>query len=315
MSLVASVASFVVIFLLMIGLVLWLRFRGVLNPAQGPVVSRVITEGLLPAMIFCYVARAREEPSYLAAAAVIAVAEAIACGASAAIGRYLLRMERRSLGSFVLASSFGSTSLIGNAMLEVVFHGKTAVLGMGMVIGQFGVGVPNNTIGLWIGMISGDRAATPGARPSGLSILWSPVVIALLAGVGWSLLGIPSTTPGIATVFGALTLVAAALPFLAAVVTGLSLAPLDWRRLAPAILCSQALMLLAKPLLVWWVLSLTGIRTFDQEVTLLLAALPASPLAVAFASRFGGDAELATGLVVSSALLSVATLPLVSWLS
>lgn len=313
MNLALHVASFVVIFLLMIGLVLWLRYRGVLLPSHGPVVSRAITEGILPAMIFCYVARAREEPSYLAAAAIIALAEVLACGLSWLIGRFALRLERRSLGSFVLTSSFGSTSLIGNALLQVVFHGSAAVLGMGMVIGQFGVGVPNNTVGMWIGMLSGDR--TGPAPPSAWGVVRSPVVIALAAGVAWSLTGIPSHLPGVSAVFGALTLTAASLPFLAAVVTGLSLTRMDWRRLAPEIIASQTLMLLLKPLFVAWLLSMSPIHSFDREVTLLLAALPASPLAVAFASRFGGDANLATNLVIASTILSVVTLPLVSWLS
>lgn len=312
MRLAPAVASFVFIFLLMIAVSLWLRRRGVLSPAQSPLVSRIITEGVLPAMIFSYVARSSMEPVLLEMAALIAVAEALACAISVLVGRYVLRLERVSLGSFVLTSSFGSTSLIGNALLDVVFHGSAAVLGMGMVIGQFGVGVPNNTVGLWIGMHSGDARA---GRPDRLAILKTPVMIAVLGGVAWNLSGISTTLPVIGSVFGALSLVAASLPFLAAMITGMSLAPIDWRRLAPEIVLGQTLQLVLKPLFVLWALSVLPLANLDREVTLLLSALPASPLAVAFASRYGGDTNLATSLVVASTVISVVTLPFISWLS
>jgi hypothetical protein len=318
MNLAGAVASFVVIFLLMIGGTMWLRFRGALVPAHGKVVSAVITEGVLPAMIFCYVARAAEQTAFVELAVIIALTECVALAVSALVGRMLMRLDRRSLGSFMLASSFGSTSLIGNALLDVVFHGSAAVLGMGMVIGQFGVGVPNNTVGLWIGMRAGaDGGAEPASRntPDRLAVLKTPVVVAVLAGIAWSLSGIPTTLPGISSVFGALTLIGAALPFLAAAVTGLSLTRTDWRRLMPLIGVSQVLQLIAKPLFVLLMLSAISVPNLDREVTLLLAALPASPLAAAFASRFGGDTELASALVVSSTVLSVATLPFIAWIA
>ena len=307
MSLTGSVASFVVIFLLMIGITLWLRYRGALARSQGSAVSAVITEGVLPAMIFCYVARAREQVVFIEMAAIIAMAECVALAVSALIGR-ALNLSRTALGSFVLTASFGSTSLIGNALLDVVFSGSAAVLGMGMVIGQFGVGVPNNTLGLWIGM----RAGTSDRRGGGFGFLRTPVVIAVLLGIAWSMSGLASTRPVVSSMFGALTLTGAALPFLAAMVTGLSLRRIDWRQLLPLIAISQAIQLVGKPGLVLTALWLLTPPTLDREVTLLLAALPASPLAVAFANRFGGDAELASALVVSSTILSVVTLPLVA---
>ncbi|KQV63766.1 AEC family transporter [Rhizobium sp. Root1220] len=309
MGLAGAVGSFVVIFLLMIGITLWLRYRGVLARAQGASISAVITEGVLPAMIFCYVARAREQLDFLEMAAVIGAAECVALAVSALIGS-ALRLDRAALGGFTLTSSFGSTSLIGNALLDIVFHGSRAVLGMGMVIGQFGVGVPNNTLGLWIGMRSG------GQRPGGvLNFLLTPVVIALLLGIAWSLSGITTTSSAAAPLFGALTLTGASLPFLAAMVTGLSLTNVDWRRLLPLIAISQLIQLIGKPLFVLLLLWLLAPPRLDHEVTLLLAALPASPLAVAFATRFGGDAELASALVLSSTILSVLTLPLVALLA
>ena len=315
MGLAASVASFVAIFLIMIGVTLRLRARHVLTPAHAPLVSVLITECVMPAMVFCYVARAREQPAFLELAAVLALAEAAACAASFTLGKHFLRLDKRSLGSFVLTSSFASTSLIGNALLDVVFNGSATVLGMGMVIGQFGVGVPNNTIGLWIGMRSGDQGRTPAHPARRLGFLRTPVVLAVIAGIAWGLAGISSKLPVVSSVFGALTLVGAAMPFLAALVTGLGLARVNWRSMAPAIVISQMIQLLLKPLLVLGVLSLLPLPSLDRTVTLLLAALPASPLAVVFANRYGGDTELATTLVVCSTILSILTMPLVALLA
>jgi predicted permease len=52
LPLFAPVIQFVLIFVLMASSALWLKFRGVLTEAHTPVISRVITDFVLPALIF-----------------------------------------------------------------------------------------------------------------------------------------------------------------------------------------------------------------------------------------------------------------------
>ena len=46
------VIQFILIFILMASSALWLKFRGVLSEAHAPVISRIITDFVLPALIF-----------------------------------------------------------------------------------------------------------------------------------------------------------------------------------------------------------------------------------------------------------------------
>jgi predicted permease len=311
MNLAPPVASFIAIFILMILLTLFLRWRAVLSPKHAPILSALITEAVMPALIFSQVAQARVHAGYLAIAGVVAITELLSGVIAAAFGAYVLRLERRSLGSYVLASSFGSTSLIGNALLEIVFAGDTAVRAMGIIVGQFGVGLPNNTIGLLIGMRSGDQAVRRSASQLLRDFARTPPVLALAAGLAWSRLDLPASGPFVSPVFGALTLVSAGLPFMAAAVTGLTASWISWRRFLTAILSSQCLQLLLQPLISLAVFAVIPLPPTERAVAVLMAALPASPLAAVYASRYGGDSEMATALVMSSAVISIATLPII----
>lgn len=216
----------------------------------------------------------------------------------------------------MLASSFGSTSLVGNALLHVVFAGQQTVQALGVVIGQFGVGLPNNTIGLLIGMSAGARPEA--RRPIGqvvLGFLRSAPVIALAIALLWGGFHLPVEGAVLSPISRTLTLVAAGLPFMAAIVTGLTMRRIQWRRSLPVILSSQLIQLLLQPLVTVALMTFIPVGPSYWAVTILLAALPASPLTVVYASRYGGDSDLASALVMTSNLFSAVTLPLVALLA
>lgn len=315
MNLGGQVLAFVAVFLALVAVTLYLRFRGVLSSAHAPLFSALITEAVMPAMILGQVARTQVHFVALSLAAVIVLTETLSGGLALLLGRFLFRLDRTALSTFILGSSFGSTSLIGNALLKVVFVSDKALQTMGVVIGQFGVGLPNNTAGLLIGM-----SATQGEqrRPIGQLLrgfLLSAPVLALAGGILWGAFQMPVRGDVMTPIFRALTLLAAGLPFMAALVTGLTMRRVNLRRAMPLILSSQAIQLLLQPLVAVALMSFIPVGASHWAITVLLCGMPASPLTVVYASRYGGDSDLASALVMSSNLLSAITLPLVAFLA
>lgn len=73
------------------------------------------------------------------------------------------------------------------------------------------------------------------------------------------------------------------------------------------------LLLAVEPILAHQLDSVIGISSSTTPVMSLLAAMPATPLVVAFAIRYGGDEKLASTLVIGSCVLSAVTLPLMAY--
>ena len=51
----------------------------------------------------------------------------------------------------------------------------------------------------------------------------------------------------------------------------------------------------------------------NSVLVLLLGAMPASPLVIAYSVRYGCDVDLAAKLVISTCVLSIFTLPLIAY--
>ncbi len=307
MDLAGEVLVFIFIYVLMVLATLALRARKAIGTEHAPLISRIVMDLSLPALIFSHLAGTRFNYEYLAAGLVVWAGELAACLLALLAGR-ALRLDRPALGSFLLCSTFGSTSLVGNVLLDVVYRGHQGLIAIGLFIGQFGVGLPNNTVGLLIGM---RYTATGGGEPMGrlvLRFLLSMPVVAILAGLGWSALQLPVHGGALTALFGATTLMGGSLPLLAAMVTGLTLQPVSVRGVLPAIVASQILQLVVKPLLAFGIMALLALPV-DHRMVMMLSAMPASPLAVIYAARYGGDTTLSTTLVSVSLLLSFLTLP------
>lgn len=305
----APVAAFVASFVLVVLAAFGLRARGVLTTAHAPVVSILLTEFSLPALIFERVSRAPINLHDADATAIILVTELVSVVATYVIGQRYLRLPGGSLGSFVVASSFASTSQLGLVMINALFGQMPDIQAMAAIVTQFAVGLPVNTVGVWI-MLHTSGAARERGRSLTRTVLTTSPVLALMIALAWNLLGLPTGGPVMSAVNAALGMTGAALPVLAALVVGLTAGRFPVRRFAPALACSLLAQLVLQPMLGFLLMPLFPLSPVERMVTALYAALPATPLAVAFATRYGGDRELASALVLSSAIVSIVTLPL-----
>lgn len=315
MDVQSNVFNFVIIFLILVVLTLYLRARGFLTTEAAPTVSRMVTECTLPAMIFRQLASTQVDGHAFQAAGCILLAEAMVAVVAFLLGRYALRLSRQSLGVYMVCATFGSTSLIGNFLIKIAFNDDLALTATGVLVGQLAVGLPIATVGqLVIGYCGArsDKAVGEQLR----SVCLSPAVLAIVAGLAWSAFRLPVNAP-LAPLFDALKVVEGAMPFLVAILTGLSLQRMPIVQKTFFVIASACiLLLLVQPALVEVLLHWLDISDIDsptlqmRQVTFLLATMPATPLAIAFSVRYGGDAALAGSLVIATTLLSAASIPL-----
>lgn len=309
MSIGLSVASFVAMFIAMIGITLFLRYRKLMSRSNMSLLSFLLMNVLCPALIFSSMAQSRFDSTDLFAAITMVGSEITTGCIAYVIGRWLLRLQNVSLGTFVIATMFGSSGLIGNALVKVLFHDNPAIISMSMIVGSFGNGIPGNTIGILIAMYFGTRDTGSSPFNALKKFLVEPCMVSLYAGLTWSALQIPTKGIFIETVLGTCTLLGAAMPLCSAMLIGLSLEKFQIGKDAKVIIAGIALALLIEPLLASWFLQAFAVDANTRLITILFAAMPASPIGVVLADRYGCDTPLASKLVTATLIASAVTLP------
>jgi len=312
MNLLHGASGFIGIFLCLVLAVLLLRHWKVIEAEQSPIFSKLLTSFVLPAFIFSQVANIKVEYSYLFFGAVILVSELITGVASWSTAKWVLRLDRPSTGAFILGSTFGSSSQIGNAFLKVVFDNNAAISAMGLVTGQFGIGLPVNVVGPVVAKSFG-ASETPNSVLSLVkSLFMNPPTVALILGIVWSRLDIPSDIFIVKMLFEGLNIVSASMTFLVAVIIGLSLKPIKMKGIWIVLILAAFFQLALQPFITYGIFSLLSEQNEHHQATLFLSAMPATPLAVVFCARYGANAQLASQIVIFTCILSLLSIPIVS---
>jgi len=312
MNLFHGASGFIGIFLCLVLAVLLLRHWKVIEAEQNPIFSKLLTSFVLPAFIFSQVANIKVEYSYLFFGAVILISELITGVASWSTAKWVLRLDRPSTGAFVLGSTFGSSSQIGNAFLKVVFDNNAAISAMGLVTGQFGIGLPVNVVGPVVAKSFGASENNNSVLSLVKSLFMNPPTVALILGIVWSRLDIPSDIFIVKMLFEGLNIVSASMTFLVAVIIGLSLKPIKMKGIWIVLILAAFFQLALQPFITYGIFSLLSEQNEHHQATLFLSAMPATPLAVVFCARYGANAQLASQIVIFTCILSLLSIPIVS---
>lgn len=308
----SSVAAFVGMFLLMVAITLVLRQRGVFTRDSATALSTVLMRVVIPTVVFHSFAKANPEIQHLIATGVVYAAELLAAVVAYLAGRWLLRLERAALGVFIISCTFGSTSLIGNSLVQILFKDDPTILSMSMIVGQFAFGIPTNTVAVFLAMRFGTDESSVPLKSLFMTFVRHPTLLALFAGMTWSLLGLPETGFGLDIIFGTCTFIGAALPMFTAMIVGLSLTSFDLRRDLPVFAVALVIALFVEPMIVSNLLGMFHVDDNTRLITVLFAAMPATPISVAYALQFGGDAALASKLSTATLIASAVSLPLIA---
>lgn len=308
-SLFMPVMQFMGIFIFMAASALWLRYEGVISSEHAPIISRMITDLVLPALVFYKISSANLDPRQMESMFAMIGAELAIGAASWMIGKFFLRLDRPALGAFILASTFGSTNLMGTALVQIVFPGDSEALASGILLSLGGVGIPVSSVGVIIALYFGSADGKIDLLKVLKSFLLSPIIVAFLLGLFWTYFALPVNGAFLTILFGAMKFTGISLTFLVALLTGLTVKPITKRDLGWPMICCALLVLIIEPILAYEIDLRIGDQSPSSALLLLLGAMPSSPIAIALSLRYGCDVELSSKLVVGTCVICAITLP------
>ena len=309
MSIELRIVSSIAVLVALIALIMMLRRIGMLHEDHGKLFSSLITNVTLPALVFYSLSRTQILASEAHLAAIMMGAGALCLVAGWGVAR-ALRLEGPQKGPVILVCGFGSSSLLGIALVAETFPGNDAAVGEAIILSALGVQPMLFTVGTMIAQFHGGAAAAPKERlRQAARYFHSPIFIAFAAGIAVSLLAGDTVRAVHLSVMDGFHMVASANTFLVAMTVGLFL-HLQLERTLIAVAASVAMVkLVLMPALAWLPTILMDLPLWQVEVLVLEAAMPSATLAVVFSHAYGCDTRFAAKLVLATTILSIVTAP------
>ena len=304
----------ILVIVLLYAIALILRKRGVLNEEHSLILARIVTSVCLPAIIFVSLSQQSIQWEQLTPALVMLGLE-LTFIALAWIVSASLKFSKTQQGAIVFCSAFGSSTFLGYAIILEMFPHKPEALTEAVFISEIGVGYPIFILGPIL-------AAYFGAAKSNSDSLWSsslkffksPVFFALIIGFIWGYFKLPGKENAyLAPFFQLCHVLASALTPIAILSVGLMFKLPKIRTILIPLGIVILFKLFLKPLLAGTVASLLDFPKLWKDVLVLLAAMPPAVLGVVFLRRFGGDASLASALLLVATIVSCVSLLIVFW--
>jgi len=299
-------AIFVIIVLYALAIIL--RKRKVLNEDHSLVLARIVTDLLLPATIFVSLAGTSVKWNQLGPAFEMLFLE-LCCIALAWFISYKLNFTKAKQGAVVFCAAFGSSTFLGYPLIIQMFPDQPEALTEALLISEIGVGYPIFILGpilaSYFGSVASDKKAILAAS---FGFFKSPVFIALIAGVLWGNLNLSTENEFLTPFFLVGHALAAALTPIAILAIGLMFKFPGFKKIWLPLVIVVSIKLLLKPVIGGYGASLLGFPDLWRDVVIILAAMPPAILGAVFLRRYGGDAALASALVLAASIISIVTI-------
>ncbi len=296
-------------------LAILLKRLKVLTEDHSLVLARLVTDLCLPAAVFVSLSSQRVRPGELMPALLMLCLELL-CIALAWMVSRAFGFSKAQTGAVVFCSAFGSSAFLGYALILEMFPDKPQVMAEAVLISEIGVGYPIFILGPILAAYFGTQASDWKAiRTASFGFFRSPVFFALILGILWGLLNLPGKENAIlAPLFHVCRILASALTPLAILSVGLMFKIPSVRSILAALAVVVSIKLILKPLIAGTAASWLGFPDLWKEVLVLLAAMPPAILGAVFLRRYGGDASLASAILLVVTILSAGTILGVFWL-
>jgi len=306
-----SALSSISVLVFLVSIIALLRYLDVLKKEDGALFSKIVMHITLPAVVFSVLSHSKAlEWEYLLIAFYILLSEVLILLIAWFIGRKM-NMSRAQLGTLMIVSAFGSSALLGYVLIGQMFPSSVAAISEAVIVSEFGVGVGLFTIGTMVALYFGSNASLKQTPLQSLMIFAkSPLFLAIIAGLSYSILNLPTNIPVIKEMFDAIGLIGKANTFFVALTVGVLLEFKGVRSILPFVAVAVVLKLFVAPLLVWVPVSLMEMSKLQLEVAMLESSMPSAMLSVVLAAKYGCDAKLASKLVFITTIFSIITIPL-----
>lgn len=301
-------SSILVLLALICGVVV-LRRTGIIEQRQAGMFSKLTTRVTLPSVILVSLTHADLAWNNAAIAGLMLSVSVFCLGLGWAIARGF-GLDRASTGAVVLASGFGSSSLLGFALITEMFPGDDPAMAEAAILSGLGVQPLMFTAGALIARYYGASEQTPQARRHfAYDYLRSPIFIALVVGLGLSMVLDGDRHPLIEGALDGLHVVGAANTMMVLLSVGLLLRFDRLGDVAGLAVAVGSVNLVVMPILLWLTSHGLALDAHQVEVLVLEGSMPAALLTVALCDAYGADAGLASRLVLATMIASVVTVP------
>jgi malate permease and related proteins len=290
---------------------LLLKRRGFLEEAHGRMISRLVTNVTLPALVIVSLSRSQILWNELGLAMVMSGAGVAGLALGWLIAK-LLRLSRPQAAAVILASGFANASMLGFTIVAQIFPGDRNDLTEAVMLSGIGSQPMIFLLGSMIAIhYGGTKVSALERTRASLRYFRSPIFFAFVIGLALSIFVGPVSNPIYDKLFDALKVVGQANTFLVTLAVGLLLQLRFPGKLMTAAVLVAATKLLVMPLLAGWWGSTLHPAAWQLQVLVLEAGMPSAMLAVALCSAYDCDDRLAASLVLVTTALSVITLPVI----
>ena len=303
-------AILVIVFLYILALIM--RKRGALTEDHSMVLARIVTDLFLPAIVFVTLARQSIQIDQLAPAFVMLATELIFIGLAWLVS-VRAGFDRARQGAVVFCAAFGSSTFLGYSLIIQMYPDTPQALTEAVLISEIGVGYPIFILGPILATYFGSNGTNlRSGLSSSLAFFKSPVFFALLLGLFWGCLGLPGEdNPWTSPFFQLANVLAAALTPVAILSVGLMFKVPKIKSILLPLGIVVLIKLLLKPIFIGSVAYSLNFPELWEDVLVILSSMPPAILGAVFLRRYGGDASLASALLLAASLVSLITIPFV----
>lgn len=307
MDIQTRVLTSILVLLALVLLMVGLRRIGLIKEAQGPVFATLVTHVTLPALIFVSLAQSVLHWKFAWLALIMVAAEITSLSLAWVAGK-ALRLSPPQMGAMLLVAGFGSSSLLGYALISQIYGTGNEAIAEAAIISELGVGPALFTLGTMIALYYGTtEGATVARMTEALKFFRSPIFVSVVAGLLWSILELPTAGSALEPWFQAIGVLGSANTFAVVMAVGLLLHFEGMRSIIGLALLVIGIKLILQPILVWLPALGLALSETELQVLVLEAAMPSALLTVVLASSYGCDAKLASKLVFATTLASCVT--------
>jgi predicted permease len=305
MDITQNLMEGVLIMLGIISLALLLRKVAILKKEDSLFFSRLVLQITLPAVIFSSLAVKNFDSGFFIMAAIMAVIEVwimiLAWGIAT-----LLKFKSGEKGALILVSAFGMTTMLGYPIIRQVFPGSVLAMDEAVVTSELGVGFLLFIFGPSIAMVYGkSKVEGKFILKSIQKFFFSPIFIALIAGIGFSFLPLNRSNHMFLTFIRFFHLIGNANLLMVAFTIGLIIELKKIKHIYLFLGIAILLKLIVKPLLAVWLTNEPHFTEMMREIVVIEAAMPSAILTAVFAKQYNCRPDLVSMAIVVTLLLSV----------
>ncbi|MDO4460468.1 MAG: AEC family transporter [Clostridia bacterium] len=279
----------------------FLKHRGLLTPEFRSKATTLVFNYALPCSLFRSVAASDMKSGFSPSYVGFLLTSSIGIFFLSWLLTVLFIKDRTQISATVHGAYRGNFAYVGLAILQNLLDTanlKCAVLVIAFVVPLY------NILAIFILSRYGNSGRKLGLKEQVLAIIRNPLIIAILLGIPFSVLGISFPV----MIDKSLSYMAQLATPLALLLIGATLEPSTFRKKPGGIILGTVVKIVIAPIICTLIALAIGYRNEELATVFVLHAVPSAVNCYIMTEKMGGDAELGAGIVMASSLLSVITM-------